>query len=71
MGEYLELKELIGAIVFSVVGMLIFFVVSYVYDRLTPFDVWKEIADKQNVAVSIVIAAMMIGISIIIASAHG
>ena len=71
MGDYLDLKELISAVLFSVVGMVIFFVVSFLYDRLTPFNVWKEIAEKQNVAVSIVIAAMMIGISIIIASAHG
>lgn len=71
MGDYLDLKELISAVLFSVVGMVIFFVVSYLYDQLTPFNVWKEIAEKQNVAVSIVIAAMMIGISIIIASAHG
>jgi putative membrane protein len=71
MGDYLDLKELLAAILFSAAGMVIFFVVSWIYDRLTPFDVWKEIAEKQNVAVAIVIAAMMIGISIIIASAHG
>ncbi|HHG85377.1 MAG TPA: DUF350 domain-containing protein [Bacteroidetes bacterium] len=64
-------RELLGAVLFSAMGMILFFLVSYIYDKLTPFNVWKEIAEKQNIAVAIVIAAMMIGVSIIIASAHG
>ena len=71
MGEYLNIKELLAALIFSLVGMLLFFFFSWLYDKLTPFDVWKEISEKQNTAVAIVIAAMMIGISIIIGSAHG
>lgn len=71
MEEYIDLKELLSAILYSVVGIVIFLLVSFVYDWLTPVQVWKEISEKQNIALAIVIAAMMVGISIIIGSAHG
>jgi uncharacterized membrane protein YjfL (UPF0719 family) len=69
--EIINITELVSAILYSVVGIIIFLLVSFIYDWLTPVQVWKEIAEKQNVALAIVIAAMMIGISIIIGSAHG
>lgn len=71
MEEYIDLKELLGAVIYSVVGTIIFMLVSFIYDWLTPVQVWKEISEKQNLALAVVIAAMMIGISIIIGSAHG
>jgi putative membrane protein len=70
MEEYINLKELLGAVIYSVVGTIIFMVVTIIYDWLTPVQVWKEISEKHNIALAIVIAAMMIGISIIIGSAH-
>lgn len=71
MGDLIDFKELLGAILYSVVGIIIFLLVSFIYDWITPVQVWKEIAEKQNIALAIVIAAMMVGISIIIGSAHG
>lgn len=70
MEEYISIKELLGAVIYSVVGTIIFMLVSFIYDWLTPVQVWKEISEKQNLALAVVIAAMMIGISIIIGSAH-
>lgn len=70
MGDYIDIKELLGAVIYSVVGTIIFMLVSFIYDWLTPVQVWKEISEKQNLALAVVIAAMMIGISIIIGSAH-
>jgi|JI61114DRNA_FD_contig_21_1569403_length_267_multi_2_in_0_out_0_1 putative membrane protein len=71
MGDLIDFKELLGAILYSIVGIIIFLLVSFIYDWITPVQVWKEIAEKQNIALAIVIAAMMVGISIIIGSAHG
>jgi putative membrane protein len=70
MGDYIDIKELLSAVIYSVVGTIIFMLVSFIYDWLTPVQVWKEISEKQNLALAVVIAAMMIGISIIIGSAH-
>jgi uncharacterized membrane protein YjfL (UPF0719 family) len=41
-------------------------------NRLAPFSLRKELEEDQNTAVAIIIGAIMIGISIIIAAAiHG
>lgn len=45
------------------------FILAYkVYDLIVPFDLTKELEEDQNIAVGIVIAGMIIGISIIIAA---
>jgi putative membrane protein len=62
----------INSIVFSVLGLLIFAVGFWVVDKITPYNLWKEINQEKNVALAIVIGSISIGICIIIASAiHG
>ena len=65
--------NLVSALIFSVVGLVAFGVAYAVFDVITPkVSVWKEIVEKQNVAVSIFLAAMVLGISMIISAAiHG
>lgn len=44
----------------------------FIIERLTPEKTWKEVVEKNNVAVAIVLAAFIIGISMIISAAiHG
>ena len=67
------LSSLISALIFSI-GGLVAFAISYgIFDMVTPkVSVWKEIVEKQNLAVSVFLAAMIIGISMIISAAiHG
>ena len=66
-----NLDPLSGAIIFSLLGILILMLAFWLYDKLTPFKLWDEIVQKQNVALAIVVAAVVLGLSIIIASAHG
>jgi uncharacterized membrane protein YjfL (UPF0719 family) len=41
-------------------------------DHLTPYHLWREINEKQNTALAILVGAMAIGIAIIVAAAiHG
>jgi putative membrane protein len=43
-----------------------------VIDRITPYKLWEELVEKQNVALAIVVGAMALGVSIIVAAAvHG
>ncbi len=67
------LSSMISALVFSIVGLIAFAISYGIFDIVTPkVSVWKEIVEKQNVAVSIFLAAMIIGISMIISAAiHG
>lgn len=71
MNEYIDLALLLNAVVFSLIGILVFLLATWFYDKITPFNLWDEIVKKQNTALAIVVAAMMIGLSIIIAFAHG
>lgn len=52
--------------------VLIFWLCFIVIDKITPYDLWAEIVEKQNRALGMVVAAMCLGISVIIAAAiHG
>lgn len=66
-------SSVISALVFSLIGLLAFGVSYAVFDVITPkVSVWKEIVEKQNVAVAIFLASMVLGISMIISAAiHG
>lgn len=68
----LKLGAIVGSIVFAFIGVVIFWLCFVVIDKLTPYKLWDEIIEKQNVALGIVVAAMCLGISIIVAAAiHG
>jgi hypothetical protein len=56
-------------IVYSIVGLLIFGLGYVLFDKLTPFSVRKEIEEDQNTSLAIIIGAVIIGLSIIIAAA--
>ena len=61
--------HLLAAVVFSLVGIAVFFACLYLIEKLTPFSVIKEIIEDQNQALGIIIGAIVLGISIIIAAA--
>ena len=68
----LKLGAVIGSVVFALIGVLIFWLCFVIIDKLTPYDLWGEIVEKQNVALGVVVAAMSLGICIIVAAAiHG
>lgn len=64
--------HLIAAVLFSAMGLVVFGGALWLANRLAPFSLRKELEEDQNTAVAIIIGAIMIGISIIIAAAiHG
>lgn len=65
----MEFKFILASIVYSLIGIAILGVCFWIFEKITPENVWKEIIEKQNVAIAIVAAAFMIAIAIIIASA--
>ena len=67
--EYLKPAALIGSFVYSFLGIVFVVVTFIVIDRLTPGELWKELIEERNQAVATVVAAMIIAISIIVASA--
>ena len=72
MNVSVNLNYIVNSVVFSVLGLLVFAVGFWVFDRFTPYNLWKEINQDKNVALAIVVGSISIGICIIIASAiHG
>ena len=63
------LSNFVAAVVFAVLGIVILFGSFVVIDRLTPYTLWKEIIDEHNTALAILIGALALGISIIVAAA--
>jgi putative membrane protein len=62
----------VTSIVFSIVGLVIYIIGFFVLDKLTPYALWKEICEKQNVALSILVGSGAIGLALIVAAAiHG
>lgn len=62
---------LLATLVYASLGLVIFVIGFWLWDRLTPVDLWGEIC-KNNIALSILAGSVAIAISIIIAAAiHG
>ncbi|MGB0037110.1 MAG: DUF350 domain-containing protein [Candidatus Acidiferrales bacterium] len=62
-------SNLINAVVFAFLGIIVFTIAFIVMDKLTPYHLWKEIVQEHNMALAILVGAMSIGLCIIIASA--
>ncbi len=73
MDEFISLKYLVSAVIFAGVGLAVYVIGFMLLDILTPkANIWKELIEKQNVALAIFLGALAYGIATIIASAiHG
>jgi len=67
--EWLKAGVVVGSILYALIGVLIFGLCFVVMDKLTPYKLWEEIIEKQNLALALVVAAMSLGICIIVAAA--
>ena len=67
--EYLKPAALVGTVVYSLIGVIIMFVSFIVIDKLTPYDLWKELCENRNQPIATLAAAIFLGIAIIIAAA--
>ena len=67
--EWLKPAVVLGSLVYALIGVVVFWLCFVIIDRLTPYDLWHEIVEKQNRALAMVVAAMCLGISIIVAAA--
>jgi uncharacterized membrane protein YjfL (UPF0719 family) len=59
----------LNAIVYAVLGIVIFVIAFFIIDKMTPYHLWKEIVEDKNLALAVLVGAMSIGMCIIIAAA--
>ena len=70
--EWLRPAALLGSMLYALIGVVIFWLCFVIVDKITPYNLWSEIVEKQNRALGMVVAAMCLGISLIVAAAiHG
>ncbi|MBL8383639.1 MAG: DUF350 domain-containing protein [Burkholderiales bacterium] len=62
-------QVLVNSLVYSILGVVFFWVAFVIIDKLTPYELWKEIIEKHNQPLATVVAAMCLGIAIIVAAA--
>ncbi|QTN26705.1 DUF350 domain-containing protein [Rhodoferax sp. AJA081-3] len=67
--ELIKPGIVVTSLVFALMGVAIFWLCFLIIDKITPYDLWGEIVEKQNVALALVVAAMSLGICVIIAAA--
>jgi len=67
--QWLNPGVMLGSLVFALMGVIIFWISFIIIDKLTPYNLWEEIVEKQNRALGMVVAAMSLGICIIVAAA--
>jgi uncharacterized membrane protein YjfL (UPF0719 family) len=62
-------SSFIAAVVFALLGVVLFVVGFMIFDKITPGSLWKELLEDQNTALGVLMAGVAIAIAIIIAAA--
>lgn len=62
-------RHLLSTLAFTGLGLVIFALAFWLMELITPFSIRKEIEEKQNVAIAVVLAAVVLGISLVIMGA--
>jgi len=60
---------LLNALIYALLGIVIFLLAFVIVDKMTPYHLWKEIVEDKNVALAVLIGAISLGMCIIIAAA--
>jgi putative membrane protein len=63
------MNNVVNAILYAAIGIVIFASAFLVIDKVTPYNLWKEIVQEHNTALAILLGAMSLGICVIIAAA--
>ena len=67
--DALALRSVMAALVYSVLGIVVFGVTFKIIDALTPYHLWRQLVEEKNVALAIVVGSMAVSIALIVAAA--
>ncbi len=65
----MDINIILNSMIYAVLGIVIFISGFIIVDKITPYDLWKQLVEEKNVALAIVVGAAALGICIIIAAA--
>ncbi len=69
VAQMLDLPQLLGALIYSLIGIGLFGLAFFIIVKVAPFSIRKEIEEDQNTSLGIIIGAVIVGIAMIISSA--
>lgn len=69
LAQMLDLPQLLGALIYSLIGISLFGLAFFIIVKVAPFSIRKEIEEDQNTSLGIIIGSVIIGIALIISSA--
>lgn len=65
----MDIAILLNSVIYALLGIVIFVAGFIIVDKLTPYDLWKQLVEEKNLALAVVVGAAALGICIIIAAA--
>ena len=63
------LNAILGSLIFSGIGMLMFALAMWIVSKVLPFSLRKEIEEDQNTSLGIVLGSIIIGLAMILSNA--
>ena len=58
-----------NSVLFAFLGVILFVAAFVLIDKVTPYHLWRELVEKQNTALAIVVGFTALGICVIVAAA--
>jgi uncharacterized membrane protein YjfL (UPF0719 family) len=65
----MNIQAIAASILYAVIGIVVFCITFVTVDKLTPYNLWKELVENKNTALAIVVGLGALGICIIVAAA--
>ncbi len=65
----LTLPHILSSLVYGILGLVLFFSTLFIMEKMTPYSLEKKITEEGNIALGIVIAAIIISLGLIYATA--
>ncbi len=69
MTSQLHIEYILSTLVYGILGFVLFLVSLWAMEKLTPFSLKKKITEEGNIALAIVVAAIIIALGLIYSSA--
>lgn len=66
--DFINPQNIVNSLIYSILGVIVFWVSFIIIDKITPYDLWGEIVEKRNTALAMVVGAMCLGIAIVVAA---
>ncbi len=65
----LTLAPILSSLVYGTLGLVLFFITLYLMEKMTPYSLEKKITEEGNIALGIVVAAIIVSLGLIFATA--